>query len=146
MRRAVVLGLLAIVASAGPVNASSGEERVFRTDYDLAAPGPFLSVEVPTPAEDIQAGGTTIELAEDETHLEVFVLDVSHRKVPGRLVFYDADGSQILLEDFCFTIEHPVPNEAARVAVHPSPLVHPCPVAGVHGPATRGELLVTAWS
>lgn len=144
MRRAFVLGLLVLAAMPATAG-STDEERVLRIDYDTSAPGPFLSASVPTPVEEIGAGGTELELEPGEARVEVFVLDVSHRKVPGRIVFYDDAGEQLLLEDFCFTTDVQVPEDAVRVTVHPSPLVYPCPLAGVHGPAVRGELLVTTY-
>lgn len=147
MRRALLLGTVLLAVAVGGAHAGTQQEasRVFREPYHTAAPGPFLSAEVPTAVGTVHAGGTTIPLEPDEQRVEVFLLDATHRKVPGRLVFYAQDGTQLELRDFCFQTAATVPAGAANLTVHPSPLYRPCPIGGVHGPATTGELLVALY-
>ncbi|MDX1612263.1 MAG: hypothetical protein R3185_07830, partial [Candidatus Thermoplasmatota archaeon] len=114
-----------------------------------SVPGPYLSADVPNPTplrgwEPFRLGGASLPVQAGETSLEVFLLDDTTLKVPGRLVFLDASGNQLALQDFCFQTAATMPAGTTEVRVLASPLVTPCPVRGLsYGPAVTGEILVT---
>lgn len=140
---AAVLGVL-LASAAVPIAVAEHEDpRVARADYDLAPPGPVASSSVPTPLGTFDVGGTTMAIQDGEDSVEVFLLDDTTLDVPGRIVFYDDQGGQLVVDEFCFTTERSIPATATNVTVRPSPSVHPCPLASGTGPAIRGEILFT---
>lgn len=142
-RRILVLVLAALLFT--PALASA--ERVRRVPYDLAAPGPMTSVELPNPSglhqgRAFRLGGTGVPVAPGEDLVEVYILDASTRRVPGRIAFFNGAGGQIAAEDFCFTGTFAIPEEATEVHVFVSTLLAPCPLDALNnGPGSRGEVL-----
>lgn len=144
-----VVALLALLLSTGIPGAMGHDGHEVQTvPYDLAAPGPLAhaSVDNPTPMNnwrDFQLGGNTIDLAPDRTHVDVHLLDVTQKDVPGRVAFYDEAGGLLALQDFCFQASVAIPPHAAELTVMASPLIDPCPVGDLgNGPATQGEILL----
>lgn len=144
-----VVALLALLLSMGAPGAIGHDGHEVETaPYDVAVPGPLAQASVynPTPLYDgrnLELGGYTLILDPAHNHVEVHLLDITGRDVPGRVALYDDHGSLLTIEDFCFETGFELPPEAAELTVMASPLVHPCPVAGLNnGPATQGEILL----
>lgn len=144
-----VVALLALLLSTGAPGAIGHDGHEVETvPYDVAAPGPLAhaSVDNPTPLynwRNLELGGNTLPLDDGHTHVEVHMLDITRRDVPGRVALYDGEGGLLALQDFCFETGLEIPAEATELTVMASPLIDPCPVDGLNnGPATQGEILL----